>query len=61
MGNLRFTAHALERMFERGVSPKDCETVLEEGETIEQYPEDQPFPSELRLGFVGGRPIHLVV
>ena len=61
MSNLRFTAHALERMFERGISPKECEAVLEEGKTIEEYPDDQPFPSEIRLGFVGSRPIHLVV
>lgn len=28
---------------------------------IETYPDDQPFPSKLVLGFVDGRPIHCVV
>jgi hypothetical protein len=61
MNRPRYTAHALERMFERGISPSDCESVLETGDVIETYPDDQPFPSELRLGFVNDRPIHLVV
>jgi hypothetical protein len=61
MGELRFTAHALARMFERSISPEECQLVFENGEAIETYPNDEPFPSELRLGFVNGRPIHLVV
>ncbi len=57
---LVFRVHALQRMFERNVSPEEVEAVLLEGETIEDYPEDFPLPSRLVLGFVGKRPIHVV-
>ena len=30
------------------------------GETIETYPTDKPFPSRLILGWSGSRPIHVV-
>ena len=61
MSKLHFTSHALARMFERRISPRDCESVLLSGVVVEKYPDDEPFPSELHLGFVNGRPIHLVV
>ncbi|PWU21035.1 MAG: hypothetical protein C5B49_03175 [Bdellovibrio sp.] len=58
---LRFTRHALERMFQRGISPGDCENVFRKGKVIEAYPEDKPFPSELRMAVVGENILHLVV
>jgi len=61
MTELRFTRHALEKMFQRGISPEECERVFRQSKVIESYPEDKPFPSELRLGKVGDRTIHLVV
>jgi hypothetical protein len=33
---------------------------LATGETIEEYPEDVPYPSRLVLGSIGNRPIHVV-
>jgi len=48
-------------MFERRVSVDDVHAVLESGETIESYPEDHPYPSRLVLGWVGKRPLHVVV
>ena len=35
--------------------------MIEDGKTVEEYLDDEPFPSELRLGFVSDRPIRLVV
>ncbi len=46
---VRFRAHALRRMFERGISVEDVEAVLESREAIESYPDDQPYPSRLLL------------
>jgi len=47
-------------MFERKVSEADIRTILESGRTIEDYPEDVPFPSRLILGRVRERPLHVV-
>jgi len=58
--DLVFRVHAIQRMFERGINETDVRDVLENGEVIESYPDDAPYPSFLVLGFVGGRPIHVV-
>jgi len=48
-------------MFERGIDVDDVLDVIRTAETIEEYPDDLPFPSQLVLGYVRGRPIHAVV
>lgn len=48
-------------MFQRSITEKDVRLILETGETIEDYPKDNPYPSRLILGWVESRPIHLVV
>jgi len=58
---VKFTGHALRRMFERGIGVDDVLAVVTSGETIADYPEDTPFPTYLILGFVKSRPIHIVV
>jgi hypothetical protein len=58
---LVFRAHALRRMFERQISVDDIVAAIGSGETIEDYPGDQPYPSRLVLGWSGGRPVHVVV
>jgi len=58
---LVFRSHALQRMFQRGVSVKEVAVALAVGEDIEDYPADTPHPSRLVLGWVGSRPLHLVV
>ena len=58
---LVFRVHALQRMFERQISPDDVSAVIGSGETIEDYPQDKPYPSRLVLGWRGGRPVHVVV
>jgi hypothetical protein len=58
---LIFRTHAIRRMFERRVSVEDVLQVLTTGVTIEDYPDDTPYPSRLVLGWIGSRPIHVVV
>jgi len=56
-----FRIQLLQRMFERNVSVEDVRIVVDSGETIEDYPEDRPYPSRLVLGWRGSRPLHVVV
>ncbi len=44
---LVFRVHAVERMFGRGISEEDVRHALANGEEIESYPEDAPYPSRL--------------
>ena len=56
------TAHAAERFRQRGIKNKDIRYAVQNGEIIEQYPEDYPYPSCLLLGFtVNSRPLHVVL
>ena len=61
MKSFRFTAHAFQRMFERSISPQECDDAFRSSQVIETYPDIKPFPSELRLGYAGGKPLHLVI
>jgi hypothetical protein len=56
-----YRVHALRCMFERHIDTTDIEAVLEHGEVIEDYPGDFAYPSRLMLGWVGTRPLHVVV
>jgi len=47
-------------MAQRKISEADIRHVLEKGETIEEYPQDKPYPSRLVLGWGDERPIHIV-
>ncbi len=58
---LSFRVHAIQRMFQRQVSHSDIRHVLATGETIEDYPDDIPYPSRLVLGWCDSRPLHVVV
>ncbi len=52
--------HARIRMFQRNISTEDIREVIVYGEIIEDYPEDEPCPSALFLGFPEERPCHVV-
>jgi len=52
--------HAAVRMLERRITIDDILLVLNKGEVIESYPDDTPWPSQLTLGFVRTRPLHVV-
>jgi hypothetical protein len=57
---ITYRTHALVRMFQRRIQAEDVRAVLTGGETIEDYPEDFPYPSRLVLGWRGQRPLHVV-
>jgi len=59
--SVRWTRHILERIFCRDISIDDVESALVDGEIIEQYPTDYPFPSCLVLGRTkAGKALHIV-
>ena len=57
---ISYRVHALTRMFQRQIGTEDVQFALINGETIEDYPDDKPYPSRLILGWSGHRPIHIV-
>ena len=58
--NIIFTGHSIQRIFEREIEPEDIEVSVANGEIIEEYPDDKPYPSFLILNFINGEPIHVV-
>lgn len=59
--NFIISDHARVRMFQRNVSTEDIGQVILYGEMIEEYTDDEPCPSALFLGCVGGTPYHVVL
>ena len=55
-----YRLHAIERMFQRDISERQVEEVIEKGEIIESYIDDKPYPSFLTLGYVDDMPLHVV-
>ena len=58
--SIEFRLHAVQRMFELGITVLDVKEVIKTGRVIENYPEDKPLQSYLLLGFIKGKPLHLV-
>jgi hypothetical protein len=56
-----FRVHAVQRMFERGISAKSARNSVECGEKIEDYSSEMHEPGSLILGYQGRRPIHIVM
>ena len=60
-GALRWTNHIAIRLFQRDIGMDNVEYAVLNGEIIEQYPEDYPFPSCLILGLTAdNRYLHVV-
>ncbi len=57
---LVFRVHAIQRMFQRGISVDEVRQVIENGEIIDSYPDDTPYASRLILGRVSSRALHVV-
>ena len=55
------TEHAEMRLQERNNTIKDIADAINNGEIIENYDEDEPFPSCLILYLKDKKPIHVVV
>lgn len=58
---VKFSGHAIHRMFQRGLNERDILYVIKTGVPVADYPEDEPYPSQLVLGFIGKKPVHAVV
>lgn len=57
---LELTEHAaLLRMPQERLTIDDLVVALNTGEMIASYPDDRPWPSQLTLGWVEGRPVHV--
>ena len=56
-----FNAHAHRQMRERDLSVDDILEVARSGEVIEDYPADYPYPTQLVLGVVRGRTVHVAI
>lgn len=60
--NIEITLHAAKRLEQRGISISDIISCIKNGEIIEQYPDDYPFPSCLILGISSNKSmLHVVV
>ncbi len=57
---ITYRVHAVRRMFERHITNADVANALATGEEIAAYPNDQPYPSRLLLGWSDNRPLHVV-
>lgn len=55
-----FRVHAIQQMFTRGILETDVRSVLEDGQTIEEYPDQEPYANRLLLGWVDKRALHVV-
>jgi hypothetical protein len=58
---VKFTRHAVERMFARAIQKDDILLIVESGKIIAEYPDDIPYSSYLILGYLKDRPIHVVL
>lgn len=58
---IRWTTHCVEKMGERDISIEDIRQCIDQGEIIEDYPDDFPHPSCLIYGKAeDNRVIHVV-
>ena len=55
--SIHFSSHAINRMFERGIKPEPIESVIGTGEIVADYPDDDPYPSCLLLGWIDQTPL----
>jgi len=59
-GSIEWRKHALQKLAERGILQQSVRDVLLQGERIQEYADDKPFPSALFLGYISGKPLHVV-
>jgi hypothetical protein len=56
-----FSAHAVQRLFQRGLTTAEVQEVIKSGEIIAEYPGDVPFPTYLVLHRIKDHYIHVIV
>jgi len=60
--DIYYRVHATKRMFQRDIAEDEIIGILSNGDIIERYEDDFPFPSVLLNGrSLLGRPLHVVV
>jgi len=59
-GKIFWSGHIVKRMTMRGIKLKDVIDCINNGEIIEEYKEDYPYPSCLILGFTNEKGLHVV-
>jgi hypothetical protein len=59
-GSIEWRKHVLQKLAERGIPQQAVREVLLQGERIRDYADVKPFPSALFLGYVSGKPLHVV-
>jgi len=59
-GRIEWRKHVLQKLAERGIPQQAVRDVLLQGERIREYADDKPFPSALFLGYISGKPLHVV-
>ena len=60
MSKILYRSHAVQRMFERGISIGRVRHALEAMDVIEDYSAEMPEPGRLLMGNQGRRPFHVV-
>ena len=55
-----YREHAIQRMFERDIFEEDVEDTIKNGEIVEEYLDDKPYPSYLTLKYCDSAPLHVV-
>lgn len=60
-GKIRWTNHVVVRLIQRNITQKDIETAILNGEIIEEYENDYPYPSCLVYGInLNNEILHIV-
>ena len=60
-GKIRWTNHCVVRLFQRNISQEDIENALLNGEIIEEYENDYPYPSCLVYGIdLNNKVLHVI-
>lgn len=59
--SFRYTQHFTQRLLQRRITIDEVETAIANGNIIEDYPDDYPYPSCLLLGYtINKQPLHVV-
>jgi len=57
---IKFSGHALQWMFERNIQKIHVIEAVKSGDIIQNYPNDKPYPSAIKLTIINNRPLHVV-
>ena len=55
-----FSNHAVSQMFQRNISVEEVKFIIQNGITVNEYPDDKPYPSKLKFAACNSRRLHVV-